>query len=196
MADERSEGVEEQHDREDSARPAAEREGKRVVTYEAADRGAVCCLGCQAWVMIFAGAGFGAWYLLQGDLWRIIVGLILFIGGTALARYVTAGRNRWEVSFDRDRRVITLLTRIGGTTERREIPYEDVEAVVLQTITRDVTGGDDVPHHVPVFRLSSGERVVLDERLSIKDPDRAEEVLAEMRTLLGLNGEHRPHGSA
>ncbi len=160
---------------------------KRIVTYEAADRGAVCCLGCQAWALILGGVGFGVWYLLAGELWRAVIGGVLLIGGIALIRHLSTGRNRWEVSFDRDRRVVSLLSQEGGTREVREIPFAAIEAVLLREITRDVTTGEDVPHLLPVFELRSGEKVALDTRLSIKDPERAEEVAEEMRTLLGLN---------
>lgn len=160
---------------------------QNVVAYEAADRGAVCCLGCQAWSLILGGVGLAVWYLFAGELWRIIVGLILLIGGGALWRYLAKGRNRWEVSFDRDRRVVTLLSQVAGDTESRDIPFDEIVAVELRTITRDVSTGDDVPHRVPVFVLSSGERVELNERLSIKDPERANEVADEMRGLLGLD---------
>lgn len=183
MTDERTDAPDER-ERGDGA--GADKQ--RVVTYEAADRGAVCCLGCQAWALILGGVGFAVWYLLAGDLWRIIVGLILLIGGFALWRYLSKGRNRWEVSFDRDRRVVTLLSRVAGETEQREIPFDEITAVELRTITRDVSTGEDVPHRLPVFVLASGERVALDERLSIKNTERADEVAGEMRTLLGLRG--------
>lgn len=163
---------------------------RRVVTYEAADRGAVCCLGCQGWVMIFGGMALGVWYWCRGGLWRLVVGLIVAIGGIALLRYLATGRNRWEVSFDRDRRVVTLMSRVSGTIERREIPFDEIGAVVLQEIGRDVSTGESVVHHLPVLRLTSDERVPLDHRLSIKDPERAREVADEMRSLLGL--EERP----
>jgi hypothetical protein len=173
---------------------AREEKKKRVVTYEAADRGAVCCLGCQAWTLILGGLGFGVWYLLARDLWRVVIGGILLIGGIALIRHLSTGRNRWEVSFDRDRRVLTLLSQQQGTREVREIPFDAVEAVLLREITRDVTTGEGVPHLLPVFHLGSGEKVALDERLSIKDPERGEEVAEEMRALLGLSedGGERP----
>lgn len=159
---------------------------QRVVTYEAADRGAVCCLGCQAWVLILGGIGFGAWFYFEEGIWRVVIGAILVVGGFALHRYI-AGRNRWEVSFDRDRQVMTLLTQERGTREVREIPFGSIEGVMLQEITRDISDGENVSHHRPVFRLSSGERVAVDPRLSIKQPDRAQEVLEEMRELLGLD---------
>lgn len=159
---------------------------RRVVTYEAADRGAVCCLGCQAWVLVLAGIGFGVWYYLEAQLWRGVVGAIFLIGGIALYRHIVKGRNRWEVSFDRDLRVVTLFSQERGTRQVREIPFDNIEAVILRDITRDVTSGERVPHKLPVFRLNSGEKVALDMRLSIKDPERAEEVAEEMRELLGL----------
>jgi len=161
-----------------------EAKGDRVVTYEAADRGAVCCLGCQAWTMILAGVAVGVWYGFSGDLWKIIVGLILIIGGIALSRYLTTGRNRWEVSFDRDRRIVALTSLVDGERQAREIPFGEIEAVELREITRDVTAGEGVLYRLPILRLLSGEEVALDERLSIKDPERAEEVLEEMRALL------------
>ena len=161
----------------------------RVVTYEAADRSAVCCLGCQAWTMVLAGVAGGVWYGFSGDLWKIIVGLILIIGGIALSRYLSTGRNRWEVSFDRDRRIVALISLVSDERQAREIAYSEIEAVELREITRDVTEGEDVPYRLPVFRLLSGEEVALDERLSIKNPERADEVLAEMRALLAEGSE-------
>lgn len=160
---------------------------QRVVTYEAADRGAVCCLGCQAWALILAGIGFGAWAFFDAQLWRAVIGAILLIGGIALNRYLATGRNRWEVSFDRDRRLVTILSYEAGSREVREIPFEDIRAVLLRDITRDVTSGASVPHKLPVLQLVSGDNVALDERLSIKDPERADEVAEEMRALLGLS---------
>ncbi len=173
MADERPEPVD-----GTEARP------ERVVTYEAADRGAVCCLGCQAWTMILAGVAVGVWYAFSGDLWKIIAGLILIIGGIALSRYLATGRNRWEVSFDRDRRIVALTSLVSGETQAREIPFGEIESVQMREITRDVTTAEGVPYKLPILRLHSGEEVALDERLSIKDPERAEEVLEEMRSLL------------
>ncbi len=66
----------------------------------------------------------------------------------------------------------------------REIPFAHISSVELREITRDVSTGSAVPYLLPVFRLEAGEEVALDERLSIKDPERAEEVVAEMRGLL------------
>ncbi len=179
-------------------REAADAEGagkQRVVTYEAADRGAVCCLGCQAWALILGGIGFGVWAAFDAHLWRAVVGAILLIGGIALNRYLATGRNRWEVSFDRDRRLVTLFSYEGGSREVREIPFDDIRAVLLRDITRDVTDGENVPHRLPVLQLVSGEKVPLDERLSIKDPERAEEVAEEMRALLGLSEDDDPRRS-
>ncbi len=163
-----------------------ETEEKRIVTYEAADRGAVCCLGCQAWVLVLAGVGFGIWYATDRDLWRIIVAGILLMGGLTLYLYLRK-RNRWEVTFDRDRQVVTLFSSVAGDVEKREIDFDRIEAVSLREITRDVTTGEDVPHQLPVFHLEAGEEVPLDQRLSIKDSERAEEVADEMRALLGLS---------
>lgn len=157
---------------------------QRVVTYEAADRGAVCCLGCQSWLFILAGIALAVWYLVAGDLWKIIIAAILVIGGISLSRFLKTGRNRWEVSFDRDRRIVTLTSTVEGTTSLREIPFDKIEAVELREITRDDSTGAGVPYRLPVFRLASGEEVALDERLSIKRSERAEEVADEMRALL------------
>jgi hypothetical protein len=167
-------------------------EQQRVVTYEAADRGAVCCLGCQAWVLVLAGLGFGVWYLFAGELWRVVVGLILLVGGIALHRHLATGRNRWEVSFDRDRRIVKLLSRESGTREVREIPFARIDDVILRDITRDVSSGENVPHKLPVLVLESGEKVPLDTRLSIRDPERAVEVQEEMRALVGLRNDASP----
>jgi hypothetical protein len=160
---------------------------KRIVTYEAADRGAVCCLGCQAWALILAGVALGVWYLFAGGLWRAVIALILLVGGIALARHLSVGRNRWEVSFDRDRRIVTLLSAVSGEKHVREIPFDSIEDIALREITRDTSAGENLPHQLPVFRLISGEEVALDERLSVRDPDRAAEVREEMRELLGLS---------
>lgn len=198
MAEEEAGAAEEQEDTGDGPAERGGEEGRRskqrVVTYEAADRGAVCCLGCQAWFLILAGIALGVWYAYTRELWQIITGLILLVGGLALQRYITSGRNRWEVSFDRDRKVVTLLTQVKGTRERREIPFEEIAAVVLLEISRDVSTGDDVVHYLPVFRLNSGERVELDYRLSVKDPERAQEVLDEMQSLLGLGAQDTASG--
>ena len=156
-----------------------------VVTYEAADRGAVCCLGCQAWLLVLGGIALVAWYFLREvGVWAPVVGAILVLGGLGLSRYLARGRNRWEVSFDRQRRVVTITSCVRRKTQTREIPFADISFIELREITRDVSTGSAVPYTLPAFRLVSGEEVALDERLSIKDPERAEEVAAEMRGLL------------
>ena len=183
-------GEEGAEDREEPGEVSEEQDEKqRIVTYEAADRGAVCCLGCQAWLMILGGIALGVWYFYERDLRQAVVGAIVLIGGIALRRYLATGRSRWEVSFDRDRCVVTLVTQERGTREMREIPFDDIKAIIVRDITRDVTSGEDVPHKLPVLELRSQEKVALDRRLSIKDPERAEEVAAEMRALVGLETE-------
>ncbi|HCA45854.1 MAG TPA: hypothetical protein DEP45_00470 [Armatimonadetes bacterium] len=155
-----------------------------MVTYEAADRGAVCCLGCHAWLLILGGIGLVVWYLFGEGVWAAITGAILVVGGLALSRFLVRGRSRWEVSFDRQRRVVTITSCVSRGTLVREIPFAQIVSIELREITRNVSTGSDVPYQLPVFRLTSGEEVALDERLSVKDSERAGEVLEEMRRLL------------
>lgn len=160
---------------------------QRVVTWEAADRGASCCLGCWAWVMILGGAGLGVWYV-TGGAWKLAIGLLLMAAGAGVLLFMRSSRRgRWEIRFDRDRREVTLFSRKGGEEITRVIAFDEIVAVQLEQIKRDVSTGGDVPHLRPVLYLRSGEQVPLDERLSVKRPERADEVLRQMREILGLD---------
>lgn len=159
-----------------------------VVTYEAADRGASCCLGCWAWLMILTGVGLGLWFI-AGDAWKLIVGSVLVIAGIGVLLFMRSSRRgRWEIRLDRDRRELTLVSREHGEEVERVIAFDQIVAVELEPLTRDVSTGEGVRYLRPVFYLRSGEQVPVDERLSIKRPDRAEEFARQMRDLLGLTG--------
>jgi len=163
-------------------------EAEDVVTYEAADRGAVCALGCIGWLLILVGAGFGLWYI-GGGLWKLVVGLPLLLGGLGMVWYLRSPlRRRWELSFDRTREVAIIRTHSREGREEREIPFADIEAIELAEIVRDVSEGENVPYLLPVFRLRGGETVRLDREMSVRDPERAEQVADEMRYLVGLIG--------
>ncbi len=163
-----------------------------IVTYEAADRGATCCMGCWAWTMLLAGIGLGLWYI-TGGTWKLVAGGALIAAGVGLLLFMRSSRRgRWELTFDRDRREVIMRTRVQGTEVERMIPFHEIKSIELEEITRDVTTGDDVPFLRPVFHLNSGERLPVDPRLSVKDPERAREVADEMRGILGLIPDSHP----
>ena len=164
----------------------AGKQSDNMVTYEAADRGASCCLGCWATTMMIAGAGVLLWYVAGGS-WKLIVGGVLILAGAGLFLFMRSSRRgRWEVTFDSDRREVLISSSSQGTYVERAIPFQEIVAVELEQITRDVSTGDDVAFLRPVLHLESGEQVEFDERLSVKSPSRAEEVVEEMRNIVGL----------
>ena len=155
-----------------------------VVTWEAADRGARCTLGCMVFALLAAGLGLGVWSF-WGETWRAIAGAVLLLAGIGLLRWLRSpARGRWEISFDPDRRVVRLTASKGRESSEREFGFREIAAIELEEITRDVSTGENVPYLLPVFRLRSGEVVRLSERMSIKDPERAREVVEQMRELI------------
>ena len=161
----------------------------RSVTWEAADKGASCALGCLAGMSLLLGLGFGLWFL-GGGAWKLLVAALLIGAGFGLALFLRSPRRgRWEVTFDPDARTITLLSRVEGQESVRVIDYDDVAEVELEEIERTTSGGEVVAFQRPVIVLTGGrEPVRLDERLSVCDPEHAREVLDQMRRLLSSSG--------
>ncbi len=159
-----------------------------VITYEAADRGANCAIGCTVVMLLALGPVLAIWGALRGlDWWMLGFGILSVLAGVGLLAFMrSARRGRWEISFDRDRRVVRLYAREGGQETAREFAFHEIAEIELEQITRDVSTGDDVPYLLPVFRLKGGEAIRLHERMSIKNPERAEETVNGMRALVGL----------
>ncbi|MCD6361688.1 MAG: hypothetical protein J7M38_12610 [Armatimonadetes bacterium] len=157
----------------------------RSVTWEAADKGASCALGCVATSCLLLGLGFGLWYI-SGGVWKLVVAIPLLLAGMGLAMFLRSPRRgRWEVTFDPDARVITLLTRVEGREQVQVINYDDVAGIELEQIRRRMSDGEVTTFQRPVILLTGGrEPVRLDERLSVRDPEHAREVLEQMRGLL------------
>lgn len=156
-----------------------------IVTWEAADRGARCALGCTVFALLIAGLGLGVWSL-WGGAWKAVAGILLLLGGVGLLHWLRSpARGRWEISFDPDRKLVRLTSRKGSEASEREFGFREIAAIELEEIRRDVSTGKDVPYLLPVFHLRSGEIVRLNERMSIKDPERAREVVEQMWALIG-----------
>ncbi len=160
--------------------------GENVVTWEAADRGARCAMGCSIAVLLLVGVVLAVLGLLRGpNWWTLGFGGLCGLAGIGLLLFMRSPRRgRWEISFDGDRRVVRLVASERGQVTEREFGFGEIRAIELEQITRDVSTA--VPYLLPVFRLKSGETVRLYESMSIKSPERAEEVVAQMRELVGL----------
>lgn len=157
------------------------------VTWEAADRGATCALGCIAAILITGGVGVGIWGAITGGVWQVIVAALCLIGAAGVIWFVhSPRRGRWEVSFYPGRRVVEVYMRVEGEEHEREIPFDDIAEIRLEEITRDVTAGEDMPYLLPVFVLRNGDQVALDRRMSVRDPERASEIVERMEKLVGL----------
>lgn len=164
---------------------AGRAEADNVVTWEAADRGARCTLGCTVFLLLAAGLGLGVWSF-WGGVWKPIVGAVLLLVGIGLLLWMRSpARGRWEISFDPDRKLVRLTSCKGSESSEREFDFREIAEIELEEIRRDVTTGENVPYLLPVFRLKNGETVRLNERMSIKDPERAREVVEQMRALIG-----------
>ncbi|MGC9318719.1 MAG: hypothetical protein ACP5KN_11880 [Armatimonadota bacterium] len=164
-----------------------------AVTWEAADRGASCTMGCFATLLLLLGLGSLLWYT-TGGTWKLIVGGVSLAAGVGLVLFMRSRRRgRWEITIDPEPEVVRIFTREMGVENEREIPFAQIQEIELREIRRDVTIGENVPYQLPVFRLCDGEEVALDERMSIRDPDRAEETLARMRKL--VHGAGNKHGT-
>jgi len=161
---------------------------ENVVTWEAADRGARCAMGCSIIVLLLVGVALVIAGALRGPSWWMVgVGGLCVLAGIGLLLFIRSPRRgRWEISFDGDRRVVRLVASEGRQVTEREFGFGEIRAIELEQITRDVSTGDNVPFLLPVFRLKNGETVRLHERMSIKRPERADEVIAQMRELVGL----------
>lgn len=157
----------------------------RSVTWEAADKGAGCALGCIATLCLLLGMGMGLWSL-AGGAWKVVLAVVLVGAGIGLAVFLRSPRRgRWEVTFDPDARTITLLSRVEGRESAQVIGYDEVARVELEEIQRDTSRDGVATFHRPVIVLTGGrEPVPLDERLSVRDPEHAREVLDQMRALL------------
>lgn len=160
----------------------------RVVTYEAVDRGARCFLGCMSLLFLLVGVTVAITGAVRGGSpWLIGLGVLGVLAGAALLAFMNApARGRWEISFDCNRRIVRLVCRERGIETRQEFAFQDIAAIELERITRDDSTGDNVPYLLPVLHLKNGEVVRLNERMSIKDPERAEETVNQMRALVGL----------
>lgn len=163
--------------------------GENVVTWEATDRGARCAMGCSIMVLLLVGAVLAIVGALRGPSWWMVgFGGLCALAGIGLLLFMRSPRRgRWEISFDGDRRVVRLTARERGQVAEREFRFREIRAIELEQIARDDSTGKNVPYLLPVFRLNSGEIVRLYERMSIKRPERAEEVVAQMRELVGLD---------
>lgn len=165
--------------------------GKRKeVTYHAADRGASCALGCVAFLCFVVAVGMGLWFILGGaGTWKVVAGVLGLGAGFGLAAFLRSPRRgRWEVTFCPEERVIRFYTRVRAEVSTEEISYDEVERIGLTPIERETSGGDTVSFQLPVIYLKGGrEPCRFDERLSIRDPKRAQEMLEEMKGLLGLD---------
>lgn len=161
-------------------------DGDQVVTWEAADHGARCAVGCTVVVLLLVGFGLGVWSL-WGGFWWAIIGAAPLLAGVGLLLWIRSpARGRWEISFDLQRRIVRLTSSRGHESSVREFGFREVADIELEEIRRDVSTGENVPYLLPVFRLKSGEVIRLDKRMSIKDPERAREVIEQMRALIGL----------
>ncbi|MEA3403267.1 MAG: hypothetical protein U9R79_18640 [Armatimonadota bacterium] len=171
----------------------ADEASENAVTWEAADRGASCTMGCFATLLLLIGLGALLWFF-AGGAWKLIVSGVSLAAGVGLLLFMRSPmRGRWEITIDPEPEVVRIYGRRRGVVDEREIPFDQIEAIELREITRDVTIGENVPYQLPVFRLVDGEEVALDERMSIRDPDRAEETLARMRKL--VHGAGNKHGT-
>ncbi|MGD9495148.1 MAG: hypothetical protein AB7Y46_02440 [Armatimonadota bacterium] len=164
-------------------------DGDRTVTWEAADRGARCTLGCTALLLALLGVALAIWGGVRGAWWMALLAGLCVLGAVGLLSFLRSrALGRWEISFERERRVVRLYARERGEERVREFAFAEIAAIELERISRDVSAGEGVPYLLPVFRLKSGETVRLDTRMSIRDPKRAEEVVTQMRALVGLSG--------
>ena len=160
----------------------------REVTYHAADRGASCAVGCLAFLGFALAIGMGLWSVLEGmGTWKLVVGVVGLGSGVGLVAFLRSPRRgRWEVTFDPEARVIRFYTRVRGEVSAEEISYDEVERIGLTPVERETSAGDTVTFQFPVIHLRGGrDPLRFDERLSIRDPKRAQELLEEMKGLLG-----------
>ena len=158
------------------------------VTYHAADRGATCSLGCIASLCFILGIGMGLWFI-WGGIWKAIVAVSALLSGIGLVTFLRSPtRGRWEVTFDPEARVVRYCTRVRRRETTEKISYDEVDHIALAPIERETSRREVVTFQLPVIHLKGGrEPIRFDERLSIRDPERAEEVLKEMNELLGLD---------
>jgi len=161
---------------------------QNVVTWEATDRGARCAMGCSIIALLLVGVALAIVGALRGpNWWTLGFGGLCALAGVGLLLFMRSPRRgRWEISFDGDRRVVRLVASERGQVTEREFGFGEIRAIELEQIARDVSTGDNVRYLLPVFCLKSGETVRLYEGMSIKSAERAEEVVAHMRELVGL----------
>ncbi len=161
----------------------------REVTYHAADRGASCLLGCLALSCLVLGVGMGLWFATGGmAIWKAAVAVLGVGAGISLLAFLRSPmRGRWEVTFDPEARIVRIYARVRGNAITEEISFDEIERIGLTPVERETSQGEIADFQVPVLYLKGGRAPVrFDERLSISDPERAEEVLAEMNELLGI----------
>jgi len=160
----------------------------REVTYHAVDRGASCLLGCLALSCLLLGVGMGLWFVTGGmAIWKAAVAVLGVGAGISLVAFLRSPmRGRWEVTFDPEARIVRIYTRVRGKASTEEIGFDEIERIGLTPVERETSRGEMATSQLAVLYLKGGrEPVRFDERLSISDPERAEEVLAEMNELLG-----------
>ena len=154
------------------------------VTWEAADKGASCAMGCIASTCFALAVGMGLWWL-SGGLWKAVVAVVAMLGGLGIMAFLRRpSRGKWEVTFDPGERVIRLLTRVNRRDEVREIGFDDVARIALEEIQRETSDGKLATFQRLVIHLEGGDVVALDERLSVRDKTRAQETLAQMREMI------------
>ncbi len=156
-----------------------------AVTWEAADKGASCALGCVAILLFTVALGCGLWFL-SGGVWKIVLAAVCALGGIGLVVFIKSpSRGRWEVTIDPGERVIRLVTRVDRQTTVREIAFDNVQSIQLEEIEREASNGEVLTAHLPVIHLvGEAEPVRFDQRLSVRSASRAAEVLEQMRGLL------------
>jgi len=132
--------------------------GQREVTYHAADPGASCVLGCLASLGFALAIGMGLWFMLGGmQAWKVVVGVLGLGAGFGLAAFLRSPRrNSWEVTFDREERVIRFRARVGGEVTTGEISYDEVESIGLTPIQRETSEGEAVTFQLPVIYRKGG----------------------------------------
>ncbi len=156
------------------------------VTWEAADKGASCALGCLAGLCLLTGGALALWSL-TGGIWKLILALPGLVAGAGLVAFLRSPwRGRWEVTFDPGERTITVLTRVHGRQTVQVIGFDEVAGIELEPIARRTSGGEIATFYRPVLQRKEGRAPLrLDERLSVRDAEHAREVLQQMRALWG-----------
>jgi len=164
--------------------------GQEEITYHAADQFGSCALGCVVFSCFAVGAGMGLWYLLGvPSPWKLVVAVPALMSGIGLVVFLRSPkRGCWEVTFDPEARVVRLYARERGEVTTQEFGFDEIEGISLRPVERISSEGRAVTFQLPVLQLRGGRGLVrFPEKLSVRDPERAEQVLEEMKQLLGLD---------